>query len=136
MPVGRTIRADHQQILMHTWQHYDYCTSQTFFGELVEMSVPDYNLGAGSASQARQIAEIMLRMEEVLFEKKRDLVTVRRYSNSTMATARVTSKLNIPFTISNYVIMLAAFSMMFGEKITLSRLFGTLVIGIGVSFIS
>ena len=34
MPVSRAIRADHQEILVHTGQHYDYQMSQTFFDEL------------------------------------------------------------------------------------------------------
>lgn len=96
MPVSRAIRADHQEILVHTGQHYDYRMSQTFFDEL-EIPVPDYNLGAGSASQARQVAEIMLSMEEILLKEKPDLVIVRGDTNSTLAAALVTSKLNIPF---------------------------------------
>jgi UDP-GlcNAc3NAcA epimerase len=96
LPVSRAIRAEHQEILVHTGQHYDYRMSQTFFDEL-EIPVPDYNLGAGSASQARQVADIMLGMEEVLVTEKPDLVIVRGDTNSTLAGALVTSKLNIPF---------------------------------------
>jgi UDP-GlcNAc3NAcA epimerase len=95
MPVSRALRTDHQEILVHTGQHYDYRMSQTFFDEL-EIPVPDYNLGAGSTSQARQVAEIMLGLEEVLFKERPDLVIVRGDTNSTLAAALVTSKLNIP----------------------------------------
>jgi UDP-N-acetylglucosamine 2-epimerase len=95
MPVSRAIRADHQEILLHTGQHYDYRMSQTFFDEL-DIPVPDYNLGAGSDSQTRQVAEMMMRMEEVLLREKPDLVIVRGDTNSTLASALVTSKLNIP----------------------------------------
>ncbi len=95
MPVSRVIRADHQEILVHTGQHYDYRMSQTFFDEL-DIPIPDYNLGVGSASQTRQVAEIMLSMEEVLLNEKPDLVIVRGDTNSTLASALVTSKLNIP----------------------------------------
>jgi UDP-GlcNAc3NAcA epimerase len=96
MPVSRAIRAAHQEILVHTGQHYDYRMSQTFFDEL-EIPVPDYNLGAGSASQTRQVAEIMLAMEEVLLKEKPDLVIVRGDTNSTLAAALVASKMQLPF---------------------------------------
>ena len=33
MPVGRAIRIDHQEILVHTGQHYDYLMYQKFFDE-------------------------------------------------------------------------------------------------------
>ena len=58
MPVSRAVRANHQEILVHTGQHYDYKMSQTFFDEL-DIPSPDYNLEVGSRSQARQTAEIM-----------------------------------------------------------------------------
>jgi UDP-GlcNAc3NAcA epimerase len=95
LPVSRAIRAEHQEILVHTGQHYDYRMSQTFFDEL-DIPVPDYNLGVGSASQARQVAEIMQGMEEVLLKEKPDLVIVRGDTNSTLSAALVASKLNIP----------------------------------------
>jgi UDP-N-acetylglucosamine 2-epimerase len=94
MSVSRALRADHQEILLHTGQHYDYRMSQTFFDEL-GIPVPDYNLGVGSASPAKQIAEIMVRMEDVLLQEKPDIVLVRGDTNSTLAAALVTSKLNI-----------------------------------------
>lgn len=41
-----------------------------------------------------------------------------------------------PFASLNYVVMLVASWMMFDEKITLSRVIGTVVIGVGVLLIS
>jgi len=96
MPVSQAIRADHQEILVHTGQHYDYRMSQTFFNEL-DIPIPHYNLGVGSASQARQTAEIMVSLEEVLLKEKPDFVIMRGDTNSSLAAALVTSKLNIPF---------------------------------------
>jgi UDP-GlcNAc3NAcA epimerase len=95
LPVSRAIRADHQEILIHTGQHYDYRMSQTFFDEL-DIPVPDYNLGAGSASQSRQVAEIMVAMEDVFLKETPDLVIIRGDTNSTLAGALVASKLGIP----------------------------------------
>jgi UDP-GlcNAc3NAcA epimerase len=96
MPVSRVIRADHQEILVHTGQHYDYRMSQAFFDEL-EIPIPDYNLGAGSGSQAQQTAEIMVSLEEVLLKEKPDFVIMRGDTNSSLAATLVASKLNIPF---------------------------------------
>jgi UDP-GlcNAc3NAcA epimerase len=96
MPVSRAIRAHHHEILVHTGQHYDYRMSQAFFDEL-DIPVPDYNLGVGSASQAQQTAEIMVSLEEVLLKEKPDFVIMRGDTNSSLAAALVTTKLNIPF---------------------------------------
>jgi UDP-N-acetylglucosamine 2-epimerase len=96
MPVSRAISAEHQEILVHTGQHYDYRMSQQFFDEL-DIPTPDYNLGVGSASQAQQTAEIMIKLEEVLINEKPDFVIVRGDTNSSLAAAIVASKLNIPF---------------------------------------
>jgi UDP-GlcNAc3NAcA epimerase len=96
MPVSRAIRADHQEILVHTGQHYDYRMSQTFFDEL-DIPVPNYNLEVGSGSQSRQTAEIMVRLEEVFLKEKPDFAVIRGDTNSTLAATIVTSKLNVPF---------------------------------------
>jgi len=96
MPISQTLRAKHQEILVHTGQHYDYKMSQTFFDEL-RIPVPDHNLEAGSASQAEQTAEIMIGLEKVLVKEKPDFVIIRGDTNSSLAGALATSKLNIPF---------------------------------------
>ena len=95
MPVSQALRSDHKEILVHTGQHYDYKMSQTFFDEL-EIPAPDYNLGAASTSQVKQISDIMLGFEQVLIKEKPDLVIVRGDTNSTLGTALVTCRLNIP----------------------------------------
>jgi UDP-GlcNAc3NAcA epimerase len=94
-PVSRALRKNHQEILLHTGQHYDYLMSQTFFDEL-DIPAPDYNLGVGSGSHARQTAEILVRMEGVLLQEQPDLVIVRGDTNSSLASSLAASKLHIP----------------------------------------
>jgi UDP-N-acetylglucosamine 2-epimerase (non-hydrolysing) len=83
-----------RQTIVHTGQHYDANMSDVFFREL-QIPEPDVNLQVGSGSHAQQTAAIMSRFEEVVLEKKPDLVLVYGDVNSTVAAAIVCSKLLI-----------------------------------------
>lgn len=93
-PVSWALRRTHQEILVHTGQHYDYAMSQAFFDEL-GVPAPDYNLEAGSGSHARQTAAMLIGMEDVLLKEQPDAVIVRGDTNSTVAGALAASKLGI-----------------------------------------
>jgi UDP-N-acetylglucosamine 2-epimerase (non-hydrolysing) len=82
---------DIDQVLVHTGQHYDRRMSQVFFEDL-GLPEPNVNLGVGSASHARQTAEVMLRFEPVLDDVRPDWVFVVGDVNSTLACALVCAK--------------------------------------------
>ena len=95
-PVMRALsgRKQVRQSLVHTGQHYDANMSDVFFSQL-SIPAPDVNLEVGSGSHARQTAEIMSRLEQVLLEYTPDIVLVYGDVNSTMAAALVCAKLLI-----------------------------------------
>lgn len=91
----KVLRASHQEILVHTGQHYDDQMSKVFFEEL-SIPKPDYDLGVGSGSHAAQTAAILVRFEDVVLKERPDLVIIRGDTNSTLAAALVAAKLDIP----------------------------------------
>lgn len=94
-PVSRALRRKHEEILVHTGQHYDYMMSQVFF-EHLKLPKPDINLEVGSASHGRQSAQMMMQLEQTLLKLKPDLVIVRGDTNSTLAGTLCAVKLHIP----------------------------------------
>ena len=94
-PVLRAGRdAQHDQLVVHTGQHYDDAMSAGFFRDL-GIAPPDVNLEVGSGTQAVQTARIIERIEPVLVAREPDWVLVYGDVNSTMAAAIVASKLGI-----------------------------------------
>lgn len=80
--------------LIHTGQHYDRTLSGGFFEQL-GIPEPDINLEVGSATQAEQTANIMVRYEKVLLESRSDLCVVVGDVNSTMACAITARKAGV-----------------------------------------
>ncbi|MDH7499868.1 MAG: UDP-N-acetylglucosamine 2-epimerase (non-hydrolyzing) [candidate division NC10 bacterium] len=94
-PLSRKLRKAHQEILLHTGQHYDYELSQAFFEEL-NLPQPDYHLGVGSGTHARQTARMLMGIEKALLAERPDLVLVYGDTNSTLAGALAAAKLQVP----------------------------------------
>lgn len=97
--ISRAIRTqfskDITEIIVHTGQHYDKEMSDVFFDEL-EIHLPDYNLGVGSAGHGRQISMMITGIEDVLLKERPDCVVLYGDTNSTLAAAIAASKLHFP----------------------------------------
>lgn len=93
--VSQEIRQNHQEIILHTGQHYDENLSQIFFEQL-PLPPPAYNLEVGSCSHAQQTGKMMMEIEEVLLREKPDWAIVYGDTNSTLAGALAAAKLPLP----------------------------------------
>jgi UDP-GlcNAc3NAcA epimerase len=91
-PVSRVLRRSHEELLVHTGQHYDDAMSADFFVEL-ELPAPDINLEVGSASHAVQTAEILRGLEPIALANQPDAVLIYGDTNSTLAAAVAGAKL-------------------------------------------
>jgi UDP-N-acetylglucosamine 2-epimerase len=94
-PVSRALKADFQEVFLHTGQHYDYEMSQVFFEEL-ELAEPDVNLGIQSLTHGDQTGQMLIGIEKVLLDERPDAVLVYGDTNSTLAGALAAVKLHIP----------------------------------------
>jgi len=94
-PVSRALRARHDEVLVHTGQHYDDRMSRIFFEQL-GVPQPDFYLGVGSGSHGRQTGAMLAAFDEALEQVQPDVVLVRGDTNSTLAGALAASKRMIP----------------------------------------
>jgi UDP-N-acetylglucosamine 2-epimerase (non-hydrolysing) len=94
-PVSRALRAQHDEVIVHTGQHYDERMSAMFFEELA-IPEPDYDLGIGSATHGAQTGQMLAAIEELLLREHPDVVVVFGDTNSTLAAALAAAKLHLP----------------------------------------
>ena len=82
-----------QHVLVHTGQHYDKELSQIFLKEL-RMPKLDYSLDVGSGSHGYQIGEMLKKLEEVIIKEVPDFVMIPGDTNTSLAGALASSKIN------------------------------------------
>jgi UDP-N-acetylglucosamine 2-epimerase (non-hydrolysing)/UDP-GlcNAc3NAcA epimerase len=93
--VSRRLRERHDELIVHTGQHYDDDLSRVFFDEL-GVPRPDRQLGAGTGTNTAQTARILGALEPVVAETEPDMTLVYGDTNTTLAGALVSAQAGIP----------------------------------------
>jgi UDP-N-acetylglucosamine 2-epimerase (non-hydrolysing)/UDP-GlcNAc3NAcA epimerase len=93
--VSRRLRERHEELLVHSGQHYDSEMSEIFFDEL-DLPAPNCELGVGSGSHADQVARVMVALEQPVREFEPDLALVYGDTNTTLAGALAGARFDVP----------------------------------------
>lgn len=94
-PVSRALRERHQEVLVHTGQHYDDNMSRVFFEDLC-ISPPEHHMGVGAGLHGQQTGRMLSRVEKIMMAERPDWVLVFGDTNSTVAAALAAAKLCLP----------------------------------------
>ncbi|MHB8235549.1 MAG: non-hydrolyzing UDP-N-acetylglucosamine 2-epimerase [Solirubrobacteraceae bacterium] len=93
--VSGPLRERHQEVLVHTGQHYDDSLSRVFFAEL-GLARPDRELGVGGGSNTEQTARMLAALEPLIAELAPDAALVYGDTNSTLAGALAAAQSGTP----------------------------------------
>ena len=93
--VSLRLRQNHEELLVHTGQHYDDELSRIFFDEL-GIPAPDRQLAIHDGTNTSQTARMLAALEPELEALNPDLVLVYGDTNSTLAGALAAAQRKIP----------------------------------------
>ena len=93
--VSDRLRADAEEILVHTGQHYDDELSRVFFDEL-RLPRPEHHLDLGGGSNTSQTARMLAALEPLIGRERPDVLLVYGDTNSTMAGALAGAQAGVP----------------------------------------
>src|SRR3984957_7660600 len=93
--VSGPLRESHEELLIHTGQHYDEELSDVFFNEL-GLPSPDRELGISRGSNTSQTARMRDALEPVVAEVAPRAVLVYGDTNSTLAGALAGAQAGVP----------------------------------------
>ncbi len=94
-PLSKLLSHYHDEVVVHTGQHYDDPMSNRIFRDL-NIKAPEYNLEVGSGSHNVQTGKILIQLDNIIQEEKPDLLIVFGDTNSTVAGALAATKAHIP----------------------------------------
>jgi UDP-N-acetylglucosamine 2-epimerase len=93
--VSRLLRAEHDELLIHTGQHHDDELSTIFFTEL-GVPRPEHQLNIHGGSNTDQTARMLAAVGELLARERPDVVLVYGDTNSTLAGGLAAAQATIP----------------------------------------
>jgi UDP-GlcNAc3NAcA epimerase len=93
--ISGPLRERHEEILVHTGQHYDDSLSRVFFTEL-GLQRPERELGIGGGSNTSQTSRMLAALEPLLADVQPDAVLVYGDTNSTLAGALAAAQARLP----------------------------------------
>ncbi len=93
--VSRPLRAAHDEVLVHTGQHFDDALSAVFFREL-EIPAPDHELGIAGGTNTSQSARMLAALEPVIVAVAPECVLVYGDTNSTLVGALCAAQAGVP----------------------------------------
>ena len=93
--VSPLLRREHEELLVHTGQHFDDRLSAIFFSEL-GIPAPDRQLDVALGTATSQTARMLEALEPVLAELRPDAILVYGDTNSTLAGALAGAQAQVP----------------------------------------